>query len=31
MDIFNTGMAFTFSKNSNDSNPLRRYLVAIIP
>ena len=31
MNIFNTGMAFTFGKNFNDSQPLRRYLVAIIP
>jgi hypothetical protein len=31
MDIFNTGMAFTFSKNFNDSQPLGRYLVAVIP
>jgi hypothetical protein len=31
MDIFNTGMAFTFDKNFSNSQPLRRYLVAIIP
>ena len=31
MDIFNTGMAFTFGKNFNDSQPLRRYFVAIVP
>jgi len=24
MDIFNTGMAFTFGKNFSDSQPLRR-------
>ena len=31
MDILNTGMAFTFGKNVYDSQPLRRYLVAIVP
>jgi len=31
MDIFNAGMSFTFGKNFNDSQPLRRYPVAIIP
>ena len=31
MDIFNTGMAFTFGKKFNNGQPLRRYLVAAIP
>jgi hypothetical protein len=31
MDIFNAGMAVTFGKNFNDCQPLRRYLVPIIP
>ena len=31
MDIFNTGMAFTFRKNFSDRQSLRRYLMAIIP
>ena len=30
MDIFNTGMTFAFGKNFYDSQPLRRYLVAIV-
>ena len=31
MNIFNTGVAFAFGKNFNDSQSLRRYLVAITP
>jgi hypothetical protein len=30
MDVFNTGMAFTFGENFDDRQPLGRYLVTTI-
>jgi hypothetical protein len=31
MNIFDTGMTLAFSQNFNDSQALRRYLVAVVP